>query len=688
MSESNNKKNLEEIRKSEAFESLAPYRDPKSWETLTPEERELLGILFVMQGDYQLKQEKKAANECFDLALQVAPASSRVLYRKGLALSRHEENVHFLHQAAEALEQACQMDAEFYPAWYELACTWSRIGVLNRDLKAFQKSDKLFDKASQLGEGLDKETLADCYWRWGLCWFLYGKASGEITDFRKALEKYQHTAKLSCQKEEFWNDYGNALVEHSCLGGQTKGFYEAIHLYRRAVKQAPDYFEGWYNLACTYHHLFLLDQKEENFLSATECYEQACKLKPEYGVLWLKWGTLHATLGKYQKNEKLLQSAIQKFRRADFFDPNHPQILRCLGESLMLCGMYMENLTFLKEAEKKFTKSAEIDGKDPITWYFLGTCYNELGRYFEEEEYFLKAIEKFRLGLKVNAKDSLLWYGLALSHQALGEMLRDKKMMELADKFCARVVEFGGKLAPQFWLDWGVVLIRLSEFQDSVDVLESARQKLEEGIAYYNNLDELEFFDPEILYHYACVLDLLGDYYEDGAYFEKAIRLLERLQEADPGNTAVRYHLALSYSHQGDVCSDLQSFYLALEHFELIFEQDPEDEMALHDWGITLIHLAQAIHDPAQPEESGQLYHLAEKKLVMSASLGNAQAYYNLACLHSLCGQNKNAILFLEKAVKSGALPPIDDILHDDWLEGVRQTKQFRSFLNELHKQQ
>ncbi len=677
---------MEEIRRNEAFESLAAYRDPKSWESLNSEERELLGLLFVMHGDHQLKQEKKLANECFELALQVAPASSRVLYRKGLALSRHEENVHFLYQAADALEKSSVMDPGFYPAWYEWACTWSRIGVLNRDLKAFQQADKLFDKACQLCQELDKETLSDCYWRWGLCWFLYGKASGEITDFRRSLEKYQQTAKLSCKKKEFWNDYGNALVEHTCLCGQTKGYYEAIHLYRRAVKQDPDYFEGWYNLACTYHHIFLLDQKEEHFYSATECYEQASKIESEYGILWLKWGTLHATLGKFQKNEQLLQSAIQKFRRADFFEPNHPQILRCLGEALMLCGVYTENLTLLKEAEKKFIKSSELDAKDPITWYFFGTCYNELGRYFDEEEYYLKAIEKFRSGLKRNAKDSLLWYGLALSHHAIGEMLRDKKMLELADKFCARVVEFGGQLAPQFWCDWAIVLMRLSEIHDDVDMLESAKQKLEQAIAYYNDLDEIEFYDPEILYHYACILDLLGDFYEDGNYFEKSIRILERLLEGDPVSTPVRYHLALAYSHQGDVCADINAFYRALEHFELIYQQDAEDEMALHDWGVTLIHLALAINDPAQPEESYQLYCLAEKKLVMAASLGSPQAFYNLACLYSLCGQIKNAILYLEKAEKTGGLPPMDDVMHDDWLEGVRQTRQFRSFLNRLHK--
>lgn len=683
MSESINKKNLEEIKRNEAFESLGPYRDPGCWEALASDERELLGLLFVMQGDYQLREERKLAAESFDLALQVAPGSPRVLYRKGLALAKNESNAHLLVQAADALEKAVKIEPNFYPGWYEWACTMSRIGVLNRDLRAFQESDRLFSVASRLCD--DKETQGDCFWRWGLCWFLYGKASGEIGDFRHSLEKFQQASKLGCKKREFWNDYGNTLVEHTCLCGQTNGYYEAINLYKQAIKQAPDYFEGWYNLACTYHHLFLLDQKEENFCSANEAYEQAAKIEPEYGCMWLKWGTLHATLGKFQKNEQLLQSGIQKFRRADFFESNHPGILRCLGEALMLCGGYSENLSLLKEAEKKILKSIELDSKDPISWYFLGVCYNELGRYFDGEEYYHKAIEKLRCGLKLNAKNPLLWYGLALSHYALGEILCDKKMMELADKFCARVVEYEGQVAPQFWCDWGIILMRLSELNDDVDTLESARQKLEQAIAFYDDLEELEFYDPEILYHYACILDLLGDYYDDANYFEKSVSLLERLLEGDPTSTPVRYHLALASSHLGDVGGDPQAFYKALEHFELVYSQDPEDEVVLHDWGVTLIHLAQTLPDA---EQSYPLYSLAEKKLVQAASLGAVQAYYNLACLYSLCEQNKNAILYLEKAEKVNGLPPLDDMMHDDWLEGVRQTKQFRAFLNILHKKE
>lgn len=683
-----NKKKFEQMRTTEDFESLSSYQDPLSWEALNAEERELLGLLFAMHGDLQLQKGEEGAHASFERALQVSPTSARVLYRKGHALSKHENNAHFLKLAMESLRQSVAFDPLFYPAWYELACTASRMAWINRVMCSFGEADELFKHAAELSLSEDRVIQGDCYWRWGLCWFLSGKSSGELSDFHKALEKFQKAAELGSDQREFWNDYGNALVEYTSVAGHTKGFHESIGLYRAALKNSPDYFEAWYNLACTYHHLFLLDHEEQDFYSAEECYVQATRLEPEYGHLWLKWATLHLTYWKMKRNEELLFSSLKKFRRADYFEPKNPQILRFFGDALMQAAGVTDDLSFYKEAESKFSQSVEIEERDPLAWYLYGSCLNEMGRYFGEEEYYLRGIEKFRQGLKVEAKEPLLWYGLALSHFALGEMQQDKKMVELADKYCVRVEEFGGQAVPQFWCDWGAILIKLSEINDSVDTLELARQKFEQAIAFYNDLEELELLAPEIMYHYACVLDLLGDYYEDTNYFDKAITLFERLLGCDPENLSILYQLALAYSHLGEVSSDLQPFYTALEYFEQLYQKEPEDEMGLHDWGITLIHLAQAVHDPLRPEKSHEYYTLAENKLLGAAYLGSVQAYYNLACLYSICGQHKNALYYLEKAAKAGALPPVDDLMHDDWLEGIRETKQFRNFLNTLTKKQ
>ena len=47
---------LREILTSQKYSDLMPYQDPKLWRTMTLDERELLGKLFVLHGKDKLKK--------------------------------------------------------------------------------------------------------------------------------------------------------------------------------------------------------------------------------------------------------------------------------------------------------------------------------------------------------------------------------------------------------------------------------------------------------------------------------------------------------------------------------------------------------------------------------------------------------------------------------------------------------
>ena len=74
----------------------------------------------------------------------------------------------------------------------------------------------------------------------------------------------------------------------------------------------------------------------------------------------------------------------------------------------------------------------------------------------------------------------------------------------------------------------------------------------------------------------------------------------------------------------------------------------------------------------------------AEKYLFRAAAFGNAEAYYNLASLNSLCERYEIAIYFLDKAHKCHTLPEIEDMMHDEWLENLKSTELFKHFLLRL----
>jgi hypothetical protein len=61
-------------------------------------------------------------------------------------------------------------------------------------------------------------------------------------------------------------------------------------------------------------------------------------------------------------------------------------------------------------------------------------------------------------------------------------------------------------------------------------------------------------------------------------------------------------------------------------------------------------------------------------------------AYYQLACLCSLTGRHEEGIYFLTKADDFDALPSLEEIVEDEWLDPLRETLACQEFLREIEK--
>ncbi len=79
-----------------------------------------------------------------------------------------------------------------------------------------------------------------------------------------------------------------------------------------------------------------------------------------------------------------------------------------------------------------------------------------------------------------------------------------------------------------------------------------------------------------------------------------------------------------------------------------------------------------------------ELYMDAEYKITQAGLFGNEHAYYYLACLYSILGRTYEAMELMYQSFYAKALPPIDDLLDDDWLENLRATPAFSQFLSVL----
>lgn len=682
-------KKLQEILSQKSFEELEYYKKNKSWKTWSSDDRNLLASLFVMQGDKQLEQNDNNGFESFDLAAKVAPENPEIFYRIATALLRHKDTPACLQAALDALNECLALKSDFFDALITQGIVYNCLGLFHEEAHYFVEAQQVFEQALENGQDPCDETLAELYWNWGMSSFWQGRLSGEAVDYYAAIDKFRIAASKGLQDKGFWRGYGDAMAELGLLLGQHDYFLEAVELYRNSVRQAFDYFEGWLHLGCAFQHLYERIKSEEYYRQANECFRMASEIEQDKAILWMKWAQLVAMGGKMHRNLDLLQASLEKFEKAHALEPNVPLVLSLWGETLTLIGTYTENIDILRDAQKKIAKSLELSRDFPETWYIYGTCLSEIGHYFGDEEYYRQAIQKFQIGLSLRQHEPLLWYGLASAYFAIGELTSDASWIETACKLFTRVIEFGGNDFRRFWNDWGVALMTLAEMRNDRTLLESALEKFAHILPHAHSpssFQEDEEIHPDWLYNYGCAYDFLGDFTEEIGHYEKAIQLLAQALILDPEHAHAHYNLALAWAHLGDVAMDVEAFHKSIEQFQIVLTRNSEDEMAWNDFGVTLIHLAELIQDPSKTEQSQKLYEVAEGKLMQSVALGCTQAYYNLSCLYSLTGNFEAAMQYIEKAAASDALPPIEEILRDEWLESLRHTASFRAFLERYNE--
>lgn len=669
-------KKIEEILINQDFLQLESYENSQTWESLSQSERLILAQAFVKWGEFYLKSGENCFLDKFRIANQIAGEEAAVYYLQGCALSHFETNFSYLHLAKEYLEKAISCDPECFEAQHMWANVQVDMGIFLLDTEYLQEAHKKYTYLNEV-----KRTLPHLMWDWALCWHHLGKISGEAFDYRMSLDKYKLAVDEESDSPSFWNDYGNAFCGLSYLLGKTQLLNEAIECYHKSIKQRSDFFPALLNLGCLYERSYVQDPKEEYFQTAESFFTKAAQVQQESVHLWGNWANLYLASGKNNKNLEIIQLSLEKFALANQYQPKNSFILSRWAEALTILGTNHDRLDYLKSSEQKFIEALEYHPDNSEIWGLYGTCLNELGRYFSDEAYYHQAVEKFQHAISIKQTDSMLWYGLAVACFALGEMKDDIALIEQSIKYCSRAMEFGGQNLPQFWNDWGVSLMKLSEMTNDQKYVITAIEKFEQAIVHL----PLNDIDPEYLYNYGCALDFLGDFTEDVACYEKAIKVLAKALDIDPSYTNARYNLALAYSHLGEATSDIEALQKACEHFQVLLDQDYEDEMSWNDWGLALITLAQLMEDTGIPHRSLAIYEQAESKLLHSVALGNVVSYYNLGCLQSLIGNYDTAFHYIEKADTAGALPCLEDLMHDEWLEGLRQTINFKNFISQIY---
>lgn len=679
------RKKLQEIFETEAFERLKAFKKEDKWEKLSLDDRELLGTLFVMQGEKLLRNgEQKKVKDNFSLACRIAPNNPRVYYRQALAFAGSEENTAMMRQACQALHSATKLNPGFFDAWFAWGVVLVKLGVFFQELSYLELAQDKFLQAESLLSATTSRRLGEFYHHYGNLYYQIGKISGEANDFSLACQKYRNAIEASGETVKFCCDIGAALCDLAYLINKSDLLFEGLEYYWKAVQKDPECSEGWVQLSYHLEKLFRSTSQESFFQMAIECFENAERLNVSGATLWLRWGHLLTFYGKSRKNIEAVDEACLKFEAADRIEPNHPKILSAWAEAKILIGTCDDSLEMLKEAEKMILSSIEMQPEVSSLWGLYGRCLAEIGRYFDDASYYQKSIEKYQFALSLNRGNHLLWHGLAQAQFSLGELKEDYRLVERACRLCVRVIEMGGKPYPQYWNDWGVVLLRLSQVTGKKEYLEAAIDKFERAIQLSKKNPDGEGADPEWLLSLGTALDIHGDMTDSQESHEKAVAILSNLDEQVPNYPNAQYALGLAKSHLAECAADVELFEQACLHFEEAAESEPDSDILLNEWGVAKIHWAELVKDPACEELYRSLLNQADRHLRQAIAAGSHVAVYNMAALQAIRGNYDVAIDCLERAHQLGSLPSLEDVLNDPWLESLFGRKEFTSFVNRI----
>ncbi len=684
------RKSLADIQCSRSFEGLQNFKNPSIWPSLTLEERGLLAQLLVLQGAQHLSENHEKAAENFDMALKVSLDAADVFYQQGLAYAAIADNINCLKKASQAFESAIDRNNLLLDAWIALGEVYSTLGCVKLEENYFEEANNRFLQAWHIlknGEQkiFDKELSARLMWKWGSAHYGLAKISGEPIEYQQALEKYLQAYHFGYQNGSFLTQYAHCLITAADLLNRKSYFEEALTILDLAISlENKPTFENWFYRGCCLQNLATYGDTEKWLQYANANYAALVQFFSDKPQVWIKWGELHMELGKITQDMQHLKTSLEKFSQAYLLDQNYPELLLKWAEAELALGCQEERLELINSAQSKIAQVIAIQSQNPNAWYFYGACYNELGQYFLEPHHFQSAIDKFRSGLEIAPYHSLLWYGLAIAQFELGELKQDLSSYEESAHSYEMAFAYGGEEVAQLLNDWGVCLLRQAEMTEEAFYAELAIQKIELALMQITKQATSNDMHLEWIHHYGCAFDVLGNLNDDPQHLEKAIQIFTQILSVDPTFTQARYHVALTLSHLGETTYEVDPYFQSIAHFEQLIDEYAEDEMIQLDFGITLVNLGLLIQDTHDTKQADLLYRRAEHHLMQAASLGNTQAYYQLAGLYSINQHFEQAMLYLERAYLFEALPEIEDLLHDDWLEGLRQTTSFQKFFSSI----
>ncbi len=672
------------IRASIPTHSNNHYTPPLSdIEDTSGSQEKKVGESFLKQGELRLLHGDISGIQFFDLAIQLNPNDPKLYFDQGLSIlefATEHGNEKSLLIAAKRFKVATKLKPYYFEAWHAWGNCLYILGKSFEEHHYFLEAEQKYKRALTLCNDQPDDILADLYWNYGCVWSYVSNRSNEPADMHLALDAFNKATKFQDDlPTEFWHDYGSVCLKLGMKLNNLRFFFKSINCYKNAVSISISSYDSWFHLACSLKTLYSFTHDEDHFSQANECFSTAAQLNSKDTHLWLNWAMILNTSGRLIKDPKRLRSAIEKCHKAQIQDPCIPEVRAIWSEALSILGLLNDKVDLIYDAQNKILDIIEEHPYIPELYHSLGLSLFALGNYFTDLDYYYQAIEKFQEGLTIDRTKHQLWHALGVTYCVIGQLEDDNKIFDRAHKFFQKALAIQGNSS--YFYDFAYSLLKYGEIINDQRTLELAKANFEKALSLQKNA---VYLHPDWLFNYGIALDLLGVFSDERSHYTKAIDVLNHVLMVDPDFPNIHHQIALTYSHYGELTSEIESFHRALHHYRLAHKRDEENDVIILDWALSLISLGDELENS---EEADNCFKEAEFKLTQAAKLGNTHAYFHLSCLYSLLRQLEKSMHFLYKAQEFDALPSIQDLLEDDWLENLRVTSMFQSFFSHLESQ-
>lgn len=642
------------------------------------EPKKLLAESFCEQAELcLLKGHYEKGKELFESAIQVDPNNAAIFYASGLAFYEYgssEEHTEALKQATQSFKSATSLKTEFFAAWLNWSCALYDLGEITEGFHYFLEAKKKLDEAKKYAPS-SKEQQGILYFREGLIQLAIANHSLEPFDFQVALKAFEKALQENgAQPHEFWQGYGEACLQLGDALAEIRYLVKAVSCYKNAIV-VKDH-KSWLDLADAFVKLYEYTHDEDHFNQAAETFAIAAQLSSDDEEVWLEWAEALLLAGRNTSHIKKIKQAIEKATHAAAFCEDLARVHAILAEALAHLGLLTDRLDLIYEGQNILSPYLEKDSDEPRIKLSTYHCLIAFGMYFQDMDYYYQAIEVLQEELSIDRSQHALWALMGRTYLLLTDLDPSRDHFEKAIKFYEKALAI--KVYSSYVAEYAILLSKLGETTQSQSLLEHAVFEFERAIALQKNA---LYTHPSWLFHFAKTLDLLGNFFEEEYYYTRALEIYNHVCLMDPDFAGIHYHMALCYSHLGELNGESQSFYKALQHYRIAARHDEDNDQIILDWGICLINLSQHVH---LSQDAELFLKDAESKLLQATKMGHMQGYYFLGCLHALLKNSGQALFFLEKAYQFYALPPLDDLLNDDWLDSIRDQKEFHHLLSRV----